>query len=93
MTVPARTPQSTTGSVHYVQQPPAGQELYAYVYIQPPEGKEVSNARKLDHKIKVEDLRSKAHELSLEKNGVELHKLDTPEGLNWQDEAEVWHSY
>ena len=92
MTVPTYSPKSTTGSVHYVQQPLPGEELYAYVYVQPPEGKEPSNARRIDHKIQVEDLRSKARELTLEENGVELHKLDSPEGIDWQNDAEVLYT-
>ena len=65
------------------------QQAYVYVYGNPPEGQPASNFEGVEHTVPVTDLHSVPQDFTLERNGFQLHRLQVPVGINWENEQEV----
>ena len=80
---------TTTATLYYLKD--TNTELYTRVYKSEPgeEAKEnFSNLERLETNVELEDLRPKAEEFTLKRNGFTLTNLDPPE-INWEDKAQV----
>ena len=64
------------------------QTAYQYVY-GPPEGQKATNIERMEHTVSITDLRSVPQDFTLENNGFQLHRLQVPDDINWDDEQQV----
>jgi len=85
--------KSTTGTVYYLQD--SKEDLYSHVYKSEPGEKkreDFTNLVRLETEIEVEDIRPKAKEFSLERNGLALTHLSPPD-IAWEDKLQVEEKY
>ena len=81
--------ESIVAKITYVKRPSGGEPLETYLY-ELPEGKtKASNVDPDEHDTTVTDLRTVPKDFTLKQNGFRLAKLEVPDDINWQDDAEV----
>ena len=89
-TGPKEVAQKTTkGTVYYIEKPVNGDQLYAEV--QTAEKSAVSNLKRNEKEVVVHDIRTAGRPFSLLTNGFELHKLEVPKDLEWDNADQVCH--
>ena len=64
------------------------QPAYQYIYT-PPEGQPATNVERKEHTVSITDLRSVPQDFTLENNGFQLHRLQIPDDIDWDDEQQV----
>ena len=64
------------------------QQSFVYVYAVP-EGTKASNFERVEQTVPITDLRSVPQDFTLEYNGFQLHRLQVPDDINWDNEQEV----
>lgn len=80
--------RSTVGAVNYIKPNHDGEELYQYIY-ESQNAERPTNIHHETREVAFSDMRAVARDLSLAKNGMELHKISVPGDINWDDEEEV----
>ena len=64
------------------------QQSFVYVY-DVPEGKKASNFERVEQTVPITDLRRVPQDFTLEHNGFQLHRLQVPDDIHWENEQEV----
>ena len=81
---------STRGVVAYQTAPDTPNAyLFRYLLQDPPAGQLRTNSRPVKHEMVFTDMRSCANTFTLEGNGFELHKIEVPHEVEWEDPEDV----
>ena len=78
---------TTTGTVSYLEPPANGEGPWVYTYKR--DGKEQINFTRSETQVDVHDMREVQDSFTLRDKGIELHKLEVPSDLDWENEKEV----